>query len=314
MERCKYHEHDDATNTLLQSKVESGSQRSDDQSIEEDELVDDDTEEESSKINCLCDKPNADIGTMIQCDKCNTWFHLACTGLTKDDLDDDYYCSRCVQSKLSTPVPITPEHKNVSEEEYELEDDSDTASDWRATPFSKKEQVVEQIKEAAGESSTATPPMLNLPEIVEPRPVEPTPASATEEDSSQAMAAMVLDDNFRFASEPAYEQSTPQVDTQQQDERQFMSEPLMQNNNDTQLTSTDDSVGFFTTWSPSDLGIFQPPSLLYSDATAMEDEPPLPPSDIMPDELHPNANDALWLEFANFSNDYQCEDNNFNDH
>ncbi|KAK4508892.1 uncharacterized protein ATC70_013515 [Mucor velutinosus] len=60
--------------------------------------------ESNAIIECVCEKPADDNGTMIECTKCNKWLHLRCSGgITKED---DYCCPRCNTDAISS-LPIT---------------------------------------------------------------------------------------------------------------------------------------------------------------------------------------------------------------
>lgn len=60
--------------------------------------------ESNAIIECVCEKPADDNGTMIECTKCNKWLHLRCSdGVTKED---DYCCPRCTTDTISS-LPIT---------------------------------------------------------------------------------------------------------------------------------------------------------------------------------------------------------------
>ncbi|CAG8454005.1 12715_t:CDS:2 [Ambispora leptoticha] len=57
-------------------------------------------------VDCFCGTDD-DGGNMVQCDHCRGWLHLECLGLGGEDLDDEYYCPRCVSSY----DPTQPEDK-----------------------------------------------------------------------------------------------------------------------------------------------------------------------------------------------------------
>ncbi|CEP06968.1 hypothetical protein [Parasitella parasitica] len=55
--------------------------------------------ESSVIIECVCENPTDDTGTMIECTRCNKWLHLRCSnGVTKEDT---YCCPRCNPTTLS---------------------------------------------------------------------------------------------------------------------------------------------------------------------------------------------------------------------
>ncbi|GAN07555.1 hypothetical protein MAM1_0166d07055 [Mucor ambiguus] len=67
-------------------------------------------------IECVCEKPADDTGTMVECTKCNKWLHLRCSGgVTKED---DYCCPRCSTDAISS-LPITS-HGGATETAAEM--------------------------------------------------------------------------------------------------------------------------------------------------------------------------------------------------
>ena len=68
-----------------------------------------DMEEEDEEYICpQCEKP--DDGTpMIQCDKCDQWYHWQCVGiLTEPKADSNWMCTRCKKKKQSLSLPGPP--------------------------------------------------------------------------------------------------------------------------------------------------------------------------------------------------------------
>ena len=52
----------------------------------------------AEKLYCSCHMPNDKKMAMIYCDRCTTWFHHACEGLTEGvDALEDWMCSTCRQ-------------------------------------------------------------------------------------------------------------------------------------------------------------------------------------------------------------------------
>ncbi|KAI8139338.1 hypothetical protein BJV82DRAFT_626894 [Fennellomyces sp. T-0311] len=80
--------------------------------------------------------------------------------------------------------------------------------------------------------------------------------------------------------------------------------------------SSQDEQAFSSSWNFSDLGLLQPPSLLFSDNTMADDDSSnLLPSDVIPadascSDMPAASPDSLWYQFANFEDDYQCEETN----
>jgi hypothetical protein len=52
-------------------------------------------EKDPNQLFCLCKKRANNL--MIQCDKCDEWFHFGCVGMTKEKAKnlDSYYCPNC---------------------------------------------------------------------------------------------------------------------------------------------------------------------------------------------------------------------------
>ena len=63
----------------------------------------------SSREKCLlCSEPCND--EMVQCDRCNQWFHYTCVGVDGNVQYEDWECKKCRQSKKTPEKPLkTPE-------------------------------------------------------------------------------------------------------------------------------------------------------------------------------------------------------------
>ncbi|CDS06852.1 hypothetical protein LRAMOSA09377 [Lichtheimia ramosa] len=132
---------------------------------------------------------------------------------------------------------------------------------------------------------------------------EDTPQSSTPNDTkcepTEQLTQDMMDDDL-FLSVNNEETSEMEEESQQH----AISEPWSQ----MMSGSSQDDMSFmhdpaFQTWGLSDFNL-NPPSLLFSDNTANDDDINFPPSDIIPTEA--SQSDALWFEFANFDDDYQC--------
>ena len=54
------------------------------------------------KIYCVCRLPD-DGSKMVACSKCSKWFHLQCTTITtEEELEQDWFCSKCISSRGMT--------------------------------------------------------------------------------------------------------------------------------------------------------------------------------------------------------------------
>ncbi|KAG0163579.1 hypothetical protein DFQ28_011477 [Apophysomyces sp. BC1034] len=46
-------------------------------------------------IQCICDTPHEEFGSMVQCDDCFSWLHLECLDLNDEALDETFRCPSC---------------------------------------------------------------------------------------------------------------------------------------------------------------------------------------------------------------------------
>lgn len=49
-------------------------------------------------IRCICDTPNEEFGSMVQCDDCSHWLHLECLELNNNALEETFRCPACFLS------------------------------------------------------------------------------------------------------------------------------------------------------------------------------------------------------------------------
>lgn len=75
---------------------------------------DDDDNYDEEVIDCICGN-NKDLGFMISCEKCYTWLHGKCVGISKRNEPEVYYCPRCV--KRTSPINAKLSPRNISPEE-----------------------------------------------------------------------------------------------------------------------------------------------------------------------------------------------------
>lgn len=75
-------------------------------SVSKSQVTSDDTQSEDEKCaleNCLL--PKEDNIKWVQCDgNCNKWFHMACVGLKRIKLNDQYICDLCTKNKEPKPI------------------------------------------------------------------------------------------------------------------------------------------------------------------------------------------------------------------
>ncbi|KAI7899337.1 uncharacterized protein BX663DRAFT_521358 [Cokeromyces recurvatus] len=54
----------------------------------------------AKKVYCICKQPY-NGKPMVQCDRCQEWFHCACVGFDPDNEEDiDWICKSCIEGKL----------------------------------------------------------------------------------------------------------------------------------------------------------------------------------------------------------------------
>lgn len=232
-------------------------------------------EEPCDEIECVCNRPNVAENAMVQCDKCKKWLHSTCVGISQDELMEDYQCPQCT-TQLKDEEIVSCNMRESSQEEEEEDElyEDDSAS--------------EKTRQNSNEELLNSSQPLGI---------------ATEDDDGLFMS---VDNNANLESDPVWEEFTP-MSQLESDCRQVMSEPWTTGDRE----DNNSSYMPLSSWGVSDLGLLQPPSLLYSDATTgMDDDSSLPPSDIMPstNDSHVPVSDSMWYQFANFGDDYFCDD------
>lgn len=54
----------------------------------------------TEKLWCVCQQPNDEAKSMIQCNKCDCWYHFECVNVTAKDIAKDvYYCGFCSKNQ-----------------------------------------------------------------------------------------------------------------------------------------------------------------------------------------------------------------------
>ena len=75
----------------------------------------------SESTRCVCNSAD-EAGTMVQCESCNKWLHMACVGLTQQTLPPVYVCIFCTGTtpiarggRVRGPIPFDSPltHKSV---------------------------------------------------------------------------------------------------------------------------------------------------------------------------------------------------------
>ena len=73
---------------------------------------------------CYCKRKATD--SMVQCERCNEWYHFSCLGLSDQDVDniDHFYCNECLNRNthltlaFKTPKPAPLLHCYCQEKAY----------------------------------------------------------------------------------------------------------------------------------------------------------------------------------------------------
>ncbi|KAI8885813.1 hypothetical protein K501DRAFT_331674 [Backusella circina FSU 941] len=271
-------------------------------------------EEPAKSLNCICSQPSNkhDNASLIQCEKCRSLLHTECMGLTADvSTHNDFICPHCkddskqqqhedentqitVSTIISKPSPLLLDDLHIVDDE----DDEDEEENTR-----KEEQ----------HNTTQNNETSNHIQI--------SNINSNDNDNDPSSTLHAWED-FSFSSA---------LDK--------MFEPWSMLSEEEPFSSQLDSADIPSQWNMNNV-LNQPPSLLFSDATmssTLEDDSimvsseltPLPISEhtppttlaIMPDPptvINNNNNnsvntpaqhsgDGLWFQFANFDDDYQCE-------
>ncbi|EJT99066.1 hypothetical protein DACRYDRAFT_17721 [Dacryopinax primogenitus] len=56
-----------------------------------------DAEEKTEVVNCVCESGTDDGTSMVQCDACECWSHMACVGVDPLDLPEQWFCTDCAR-------------------------------------------------------------------------------------------------------------------------------------------------------------------------------------------------------------------------
>ena len=302
-------------------------------------------------IKCVCKKSSEDNGAMIQCDRCRMWQHLHCVGVEQKDIVNDYVCPCCLEKDEITVTRTTKASQHsvrmeeMEEEEDELAEDDDemelpitTSNDYNEVMNDKEmvEQIVEQEDEEDKKIEKSLPVSLNnndddldisgdflsSADINQQQQQQDDSAlldtKAVDQEQQQKQQAMIasLDNNDNNNSSLS---SSQQLVPEWEDI--LFSQPTTDNLQEeqpwTKMSGSSQDENKFSNWGFSDLSLLQPPSLLFSDNTMMDDDSSnlLPTSDILPpdeayssSDLPPASPDSLWFQFANFEDDYHCEE------
>ncbi|KAI9029916.1 hypothetical protein CLU79DRAFT_733141 [Phycomyces nitens] len=53
---------------------------------------------EPSLVQCICNTPHEEFGSMVQCDDCSSWLHVDCLALNGTELEETFRCPSCYMS------------------------------------------------------------------------------------------------------------------------------------------------------------------------------------------------------------------------
>lgn len=231
---------------------------------------------EESIINCICSQ-NDEHGTMVQCDKCRTWLHSDCVGLTEDDvaLEDVFHCGNC---KPTMTLSESQQSTNLLQCLLEAQ-----ASGHEQSSISSQEQQQQPEEQQLAQHLLQN--MFNNQQLT-PQNNESTPAREEEEEDDELFSmpmefANNEDDQSCSEVDPTTTAKVP-GSTQLHVWEDFSFSSTLDKTNEPWSTILDDNEEPFSTnnnnydtdipsssWTMTDIGgIFsQPPSLLFSDAT-----------------------------------------------
>ncbi|KAI9498902.1 hypothetical protein BDB00DRAFT_797199 [Zychaea mexicana] len=309
---------------------------------------DEEEQQSGEGIKCVCKKPTEDRGTMIQCDKCQMWQHLKCVGVDQKDIAKDYTCPYCVkkEAKVNSNSKATTAAKarrhseldEMEEEEDELaEDDEEMGEEQQQQDLSLSTPAISSATISSRNDTVMKDGDMDVEEQLVT--LNDDDLSGTESNEDEFMNADIHDEAIHGVTP---ENNIVLFDMKSGDREQQPVVPL-ENNSASQLAPEWDDLLFsqtpdnslrqatqepwtkmsssshdenkFANWDFSDLSLLQPPSLLFSDAMVDDDSSNLQPSsDFLPTD-HPSSDlglptspEPLWFQFANFEDDYQCEE------
>ncbi|CEP08085.1 hypothetical protein [Parasitella parasitica] len=274
--------------------------------------------EESNLVVC-CQQQSVEKMALVQCDRCHSWAHSDCVGLSDDNLEDTFYCPNCKENRHDVSQ-ANQVGRNLLQclLEAQASDQEQQPQQQQQQQMAMRQNQMDQIQELMNHQ---TPSQQN-----DTQEEDELLSGLTNQGDDQSSQLHIWDDfNASFDKNNAGEQWG------------FLDDDEPFSNYDTDMPSS--------SWNMSDLAMFgQPPSLLFSDnSTNTNDDAnntvimndlsaSLPISDITttpsaplcnvptplgdvstPSGISSNANtpiqtaDGLWFQFANFEDDYQCD-------
>ncbi|KAK4518749.1 uncharacterized protein ATC70_008971 [Mucor velutinosus] len=305
MERCKYTD---------KSKLPSHQPP-----LQQQQEQDPQSQPESTSHHAVCcQQQQLEHATLIQCDTCHSHLHADCVGLSDDVLEESFYCPTCKANRYHVSE-ASQVGKDLLQCLLEAQASDRDQQQQQQQQMAMRQDHFDQIQEFLNHQTPSQ--QQQQQDTQEEDELLSVLTNQGEEQSSQLH---IWDDfNASFDKNNTGEQWSLLEDD----------EPF--SNYDTDIPSS--------AWNMSDIGMFgQPPSLLFSDNTVNTNDDanaplmsdlstsmplndmssttpiacggPTPLGDVStPSGISSNANtpiqtaDGLWFQFANFEDDYQCE-------
>ncbi|ORY97849.1 hypothetical protein BCR43DRAFT_490461 [Syncephalastrum racemosum] len=304
LERCKFR----SSNTITEED--------DDETHASDKLNSSSDDNSQVDVNCVCDNPHENRGHLMQCEECKMWLHLNC-------VDSVFRCPRCRAKRR--------DQENDDEEVDELidsdkEDDLPALITASSTPLHPDHHATTSTTSSALTASTAST-AAHLHQKDAQRQQNITTGDHTADDNAEKTSSPTEESEHSLplqqlpttpaaaAAVAAAAAGTPpagSVSTPPEASKSFNvvggEDPLwgspqhLLSESWSQHAHTEDEPS--SSLEISDLGIFQAPSLLYSDSTMLDDEA-MPMSDLVPTE---HDDFSPWFQFANFDSDFRCDE------
>lgn len=273
--------------------------------------------ESNAIIECVCEKPADDNGTMIECTKCNKWLHLRCSGdVTKED---DYCCPRCsstdaISSLQGATEPAAAETTTLTDHGLtpSLMDSAKVPPTQLHNPINQNQDDEDDDDEDADEDEDEEQHVLHNGKTITLSALchaqergknlfKAFQESAQQEEQEQEQAAIKTHYNFMslFSDELAVESTSASTVVNTVDSPTLPPSSIIADNED---WNNDFSDFNSSDWCNDDV-----PSLLFSD-----NNPPSFVDDFLSSDIpsSPNMNQqADWLHFANFNFDFTSDGN-----
>jgi hypothetical protein len=144
------------------------------------------------QLYCVCQQPwSAEENEMIQCDRCDDWFHPECVGLgSVADIpkDDQYHCPRCSSDEADGELDLS----SSSNEEYPTSAMEPPSS---ASSLPKRSKPVDPMARASMDYDLRASPAISITDVAEHSlrnlALSPTPFSTSRSTGSLPVDAAV---------------------------------------------------------------------------------------------------------------------------